>query len=97
MLLLLLQLLQAAEAEAIDAAFPKGTEELSTADGWVHSEFELNKLGRVRALPEVEEGAEGSANAAASTEEPPEEVRDVLCSFISEACSYIIEPCVQFS
>ena len=53
----------------MDSAFPKAIEELMTPDGWVHHEFELNKLGRVRALPEPEEGA------PERTEEPPEEVR----------------------
>jgi hypothetical protein len=61
---------QSAEAEAVNEAFPKPIEDLTTVDGWVHHELELNKLGRTRPLPEVEE-EEGRVT---STEEPPEEI-----------------------
>jgi hypothetical protein len=54
----------------LNEAFPKPIEDLTTVDGWVHHELELNKLGRNRPLPEVEE-EEGRVT---STEEPPEEI-----------------------
>jgi hypothetical protein len=54
----------------VNEVFPKPIEDLTTVDGWVHHELELNKLGRNRPLPEVEE-EEGRVT---STEEPLEEI-----------------------
>jgi len=41
-----------AEAEALNDRFPKSPAELKEPDAWKHHEVELNKLGRVRAMPE---------------------------------------------
>mmetsp|Transcript_26581 Transcript_26581/g.58866 ORF Transcript_26581/g.58866 Transcript_26581/m.58866 type:complete len:434 (+) Transcript_26581:82-1383(+) len=42
-----------AEAEAMAERFPKTSGELKDAEGWRHHEPELNRLGRVTALPEA--------------------------------------------
>lgn len=41
-----------AEAEALAERFPKTATELKEPDAWKHHEVDLNKLGRVRAMPE---------------------------------------------
>jgi radial spoke head protein 4A len=43
---------KAAEAEALNERFPKTADELKDPDSWKHHETELNKLGRVLAMPE---------------------------------------------
>jgi len=42
----------AAEPEAVNEAFPKPSSELKEPDAWRHHEIDLNKLGRVQAMPE---------------------------------------------
>jgi radial spoke head protein 4A len=42
-----------AEAEALNEAFPKPAADLKDPEAWKHHEIELNKLGRVTAMPEV--------------------------------------------
>ena len=42
----------AAEAEALNEAFPKPSSELKEPDAWKHHEVDLNKIGRVQAMPE---------------------------------------------
>jgi len=44
--------LKLAEAETINESFPKPPAELKDPEAWNHHEFELNKLGRVTAMPE---------------------------------------------
>lgn len=41
-----------AEAEALNEAFPKPSSELKEPDAWKHHEIDLNKIGRVQAMPE---------------------------------------------
>lgn len=41
-----------AEAEALNEAFPKASSELKEPDAWKHHECDLNKVGRVTAMPE---------------------------------------------
>lgn len=41
-----------AEAEALGERFPKPAAELKDPEGWKHHETELNKIGRVLAMPE---------------------------------------------
>jgi radial spoke head protein 4/6 len=41
-----------ADAEAMNERFPKASDELKEPDNWKHHEVELNKLGRVLAMPE---------------------------------------------
>jgi radial spoke head protein 4A len=42
-----------AEAEAFNEAFPKAAQDLKDPEAWKHHEIELNKLGRVTAMPEI--------------------------------------------
>jgi hypothetical protein len=59
----------------VNEAFPKPIEDLTTVDGWVHHELELNKLGRNRPLPEVEgEEEQGRVTSSTEEQEPPEEI-----------------------
>lgn len=46
-----------ADAESLASSFPK--EDLSTSEAWNHHEIELNKVGRVTAMPEVIDEATG--------------------------------------
>lgn len=41
-----------AEAEALNEKFPKPASELKEPDAWKHHEIEINKIGRITALPE---------------------------------------------
>ncbi len=43
---------KAAEAEQLNERFPKPAQELKEPDAWKHHEVELNKIGRVLAMPE---------------------------------------------
>lgn len=44
--------LQPVATEALVESFPKSSYDLTTADSWRHHEVEINKIGRVTALPE---------------------------------------------
>lgn len=44
-----------AEAEAMAERFPKTSSELKDPEGWKHHECDLNRLGRVTALPEQQD------------------------------------------
>ena len=47
-----------AEAEALNERFPKAGEELKDPEAWKHHEVELNALGRVKALEQLDDNGD---------------------------------------
>lgn len=45
--------IQVADAEALAASFPKAAADMKDAETWRHHELEVNKIGRITALPPV--------------------------------------------
>merc|ERR1711991_624917 len=46
-------LIQVADAEALAASFPKAAADMKESESWKHHELEVNKIGRITALPPV--------------------------------------------
>jgi len=76
-----------AEAEALNEAFPKPAAELKDPEAWKHHEIDLNKLGRVTAMPEVT-GEDGEPIEP----EEPVEVVGALESLKPEQWSFRLTP-----
>lgn len=86
----------AAEAEAVNEAFPKPSSELKEPDAWKHHESDLNKVGRVTAMPEqLDESGEPVVVDDPESQEPSPQLEGIkaeawairLCPGGSGVCS----------
>jgi radial spoke head protein 4A len=78
---------KAAEAEQMNERFPKSSADLKDPEGWKHHEVELNKLGRITAMPEqLDENGEPIA------EEEPVEVNPPLDTIKPENWTFRVCP-----
>jgi len=76
-----------AEPEAFNERFPKSSGELKDAEAWKHHETELNKIGRVLAMPEQQD-----ENGEVIEPEEPIEVTPPLDALKPEQWTFRVAP-----
>lgn len=78
---------KSAEAEQLNERFPKASSELKEPDAWKHHEVELNKIGRVLAMPE-----QTDESGEPITPEEPVDVNPPLDAIKSEQWTFRVAP-----